>query len=444
MIAAISLALTVLAMIGTAYTLGAAVVAGRWTPTVPPRRRGPSDADTTPAAGSGPGLPPARENGDLVERRDPNVPRRTPGPRPVLVDGVALAIGVGPGPRLSPGNEEAEPASPSITMLKPLHGPEPMLEAKLATFLEQDYPGRIDMVCGVADPADPALDAVSAANLTKLTVVRDPARHGSNGKVSNLINMLPSAEGDILILSDSDMSVGPDYAGLVVAALDQPGVGAVTLPYAGVGETNGWSRMAAAGISWGFLPSVMIGAATGLAHPCMGSTIALRRETLDAIGGFAPFADLLADDHAIGAAVRGLGLKVAVVPPIVLHGCSETSLAALWRHELRWNATVRMLDPAGYAGSAVTHGFAWGLLAVACGAGGWVVGVALLARLALAARIDALVGRQTAPLWWLPARDLLSFGLYFAAFFTRSVDWRGSRLHMAAGGRMAAETEILK
>ena len=378
MIAAISLVLTLLAMIGTAYTLAAVALAGRW-------RTPEGGAPAGPAAGSA-----------------------------------------------------------SITMLKPLHGPEPMLEAKLTGFIEQDYPGPIDMVCGVADPADPALEAVRAvqARVTDVTRVAASARRGSNGKVSNLVNMLPHAKGDILILSDSDMIVGPDCAACVTNALAQPGVGAVTLPYAGIGETNGWSRVAAAGISWGFLPSVVIGVATGLAHPCMGSTIALRRETLGAIGGFEPFANLLADDHAIGAAVRAIGLTVAVVPPVVLHGCSESSLAALWRHELRWNATVRMLDPAGYAGSAVTHAFAWSLLAVATGAGGWVIGVALLARLALAARIDALVGRQTAPLWWLPARDLLSASLYIAAFFTRSVDWRGSRLHMAPNGRMSAETEI--
>ncbi|WP_298691697.1 bacteriohopanetetrol glucosamine biosynthesis glycosyltransferase HpnI [uncultured Sphingomonas sp.] len=403
MLAVLSFVLTLLAMTGTAYTLAAVALAGRWR--TPLRER----ALTTP-------------------------PRRR-GPRPVRGDGAAPAAGVGPGPRLSPGNADW----PSITMLKPLHGPEPMLEAKLASFLEQDYAGPIDMVCGVADPADPALEAARAVDAA---IVWSSVRHGSNGKISNLINMEPAAAGDILILSDSDMVVGPDYATLVTEALARPGVGAVTLPYAGIGETNGWSRMAAAGVSWGFLPSVMIGVATGLAHPCMGSTIALRRETLESIGGFTPFADLLADDHAIGAAVRGFGLTVAVAPPIVLHGCSESSLAALWRHELRWNATVRMLDPAGYAGSAVTHAFAWSLLAVASGAGGWVIGVALLARLALAARIDALVGRQTAPLWWLPARDLLSFGLYWSAFFTRSVDWRGSRLHMTPNGRMSAEPEI--
>ncbi len=327
--------------------------------------------------------------------------------------------------------------TPSITMLKPLHGPEPDLAAKLAGFLDQDYPGPIGMVCGVARADDPALAAVPAV----ARVVIDPARHGSNGKVSNLVNMMPDVSGEIVILSDSDMAVPRDYAARIVSALDEPGIGAVTLLYAGYGETNGWSRMAAAGISWGFLPSVMVGLATGLARPCMGSTIAMRRETLDAIGGFARFRDLLADDNAIGMAVRELGLRVAVPPPIVIHGCTETSLSALAAHELRWNATVRMLDPAGYAGSVVTYPLAWSLIALVAGAGWWTLLLALLARLALAARIDAIVGRRTAPLWWLPGRDLLSFGLYIGAFFTRRVDWRGERLHMAHDGRITAETE---
>ena len=326
---------------------------------------------------------------------------------------------------------------PSVTMLKPLHGPEPDLTAKLAGFLDQDYPGPIAMVCGVSRSDDPAL----ASGPPEARTVIDPTRHGSNAKVSNLINMMREADGDILILSDSDMAVPRDYAACIVAALVEPGVGAVTLLYAGRGETEGWSRMAAAGISWGFLPSVMVGLATGLAKPCMGSTIAMRRETLDAIGGFERFKDLLADDNAIGMAVRDLGLKVAVPPPIVTHGCTETSLAALAAHELRWNATVRMLDPAGYAGSVVTYPLVWGLLAFATGAGWWVPFAALLARLILAERIDVIVGRRTAPLWWLPARDLLSFGLYVGAFFTRRVDWRGAELHMARDGRMTAEPE---
>ncbi|MDH7639794.1 bacteriohopanetetrol glucosamine biosynthesis glycosyltransferase HpnI [Sphingomonas oryzagri] len=328
-------------------------------------------------------------------------------------------------------------ATPSITMLKPLYGPEPELAVKLSGFLDQDYDGPIAMVCGVSRADDPALAAVPA---TARTVI-DPARHGSNAKVSNLINMMREVDGEIVILSDSDMSVPRDYAARIAAALEEPGVGAVTLLYSGRGETNGWSRMAAAGISWGFLPSVMVGLATGLAKPCMGSTIAMRRETLDAIGGFERFRDLLADDNAIGMAVRELGLQVVVPAPIVTHSCTETSLAALAAHELRWNATVRMLDPAGYAGSIVTYPLVWGLIAWIAGACWWVPFVALLARLALAERIDVITGRRTAPLWWLPARDLLSFGLYVGAFFTRRVDWRGAQLHMARDGRMTAEPE---
>ncbi|MGN6123666.1 MAG: bacteriohopanetetrol glucosamine biosynthesis glycosyltransferase HpnI [Sphingomonas oligoaromativorans] len=336
------------------------------------------------------------------------------------------------------GAAQAPAGAPSVTMLKPLHGPEPMLEAKLRGFLDQDYPAPVDMVCGVSRADDPAAKAARAVGAT---LVVDGSRHGSNAKVSNLINMAPQAKGDIIILSDSDMAVPRDYAARIAAEMARPGVGIVTLLYAGRGDGGGWSRLAAAGISWGFLPSVMVGLATGMAHPCMGSTIAIRRETLDAIGGFERFKDLLADDHAIGAAVRETGLAVVVPPMIVAHGSTEASLAELVAHELRWNATVRMLDPAGYAGSVVTYPTAFALLAVAMGAGWWVLAAALLSRLALAARIDYIAGERTAPLWWLPARDLLSFGLYVGAFFTRRVDWRGQRLHMADDGRMTAETE---
>jgi ceramide glucosyltransferase len=327
---------------------------------------------------------------------------------------------------------------PAVTLLKPLHGAEPRLAENLATFLRQDYPAPIQIICGAADSADPAL---AAARAVGADIVVDAASHGANAKVSNLINMAGLARHPLIVLSDSDMSVSPDYLARLAAAIEQPGVGAVTCLYAGRGDAGGWSRLAAAGISWHFLPSVIIGLATGMAKPCMGSTIALNAGTLAKIGGFQRFADLLADDHAIGAAVRALGQKVAVPPMILTHGCDEPSLVAIVRHELRWQATVRMLDPAGYAGSLVTHPVPFALLAGLGGAGwGWLA-AAILARFALAVRIDALTGVRTAPLWWLPARDLLSFGIHLAAFVTRRVDWRGQALHMAHDGRMTAEAE---
>ena len=338
-----------------------------------------------------------------------------------------------------------------VTLLKPLHGEEPALAANLASFLDQDYPGPVQMVCGVRRADDPAIATARALRDAlperDILLVVDPARHGANDKISNLINSARHARHPLLILSDSDMAVTPHYLATIVAALERPGVGAVTCLYHGRGQEGGWSRFAAAGISYQFLPSVILGVASGRARPCMGSTIALTRATLDRIGGLGRFADLLADDHAIGEAVREAGLTIAIPPLILAHGCSETSLGALLRHELRWAATVRALDRWGYAGSVVTYPVPLALLGLAfagvSGAGMAILGVALASRLCLAWRINRLTGEQAMPLWLLPARDVLSLAIFVAGFFTRSVDWRGSGLRMEKNGRIAARSESL-
>jgi ceramide glucosyltransferase len=338
-----------------------------------------------------------------------------------------------------------------VTLLKPLHGEEPALAANLASFLDQDYPGPVQMLCGVRRADDPAIATVrtlrDAMAERDILLVVDPARHGANDKISNLINIARHARHPLLILSDSDMAVTPHYLATIVAALDRPGVGAVTCLYHGRGQAGGWSRFAAAGISYQFLPSVIVGVASGRARPCMGSTIAITRATLDRIGGLARFADLLADDHAIGEAVREAGLAIEIPPLILAHGCSEASLGALLRHELRWATTIRGLDRWGYAGSVVTYPVPLALLGLAfagvSGGGMAILGIALASRLCLAWRIDRLTGEQAMPLWLLPARDVLSLAIFVAGFFARSVDWRGSGLRMEKNGRIAARSESL-
>lgn len=332
----------------------------------------------------------------------------------------------------------------AVTLLKPLHGAEPRLADNLATFLRQDHRGPIQLLCGVARADDPAVAAVEPLG-PGIDLVIDPTRHGASGKIGNLVNLAACAAHGILILSDSDIAVAPDYLARVLAALDEPGVGAVTCLYRGRGDAGRWSRLAAAGLSYQFLPGALFGVATGLAHPCMGSTIALRRETLDRIGGFTRFADTLADDHAIGAAVESLGLRVVVPPMLVTHASAETSLAALWRHELRWGATVRGVAPGAYAASVIALPLPLALIGAALAPGLLalgVVGVALASRLVLVAAIDRQVGEPTASPLLIPLRDCLSFAVFLASFFARSVDWRGSRLRMSTDGRIAAEAEI--
>ena len=224
---------------------------------------------------------------------------------------VAAAILIGRSAR-HPAPQARAASAPAVTMLKPLHGDEPGLLDNLDSFCRQDYPGPIQVVFGVQDPNDGAIAVVGhlrkAQTTRDLDLVIETKVHGLNRKVSNLVNMAPCIRHDVVVLADSDMRVDPDYLSRVVAALEAPGVGAVTCLYYGVPVAGPWASLAALAINAHFLPGVVVGLAVGLARPCFGSTLALRRRTLSEIGGFIAFVDCLADDYAMGKALRARGL----------------------------------------------------------------------------------------------------------------------------------------
>ena len=341
-----------------------------------------------------------------------------------------------------------EPARSSstagVTVLKPLHGPEPRLKANLASFLAQDWQGSLQMVCGVDDVADPAAAVVAELQRahpgTDIEFVVGSTRHGANRKVGNLLNMLPWAEHDLIVLSDSDMAVFPDYLSVLVACLARPSVGAVTCLYRGRGEAGFWSRISAGAISYGSLPAMIVGYLTGLARPCMGSTIALSRETLRTIGGLERFADVLADDHAIGEAVAKAGMRVAIPPILLVHSCAEPSLPAFWVQKLRWAATIRGVVPLRHAGSVVTYALPLALIAVPFAPllGVSLVAASLAIRLSVAAAVDRIAGERSCSHWLLPVIDTMDFAAFLAGFVVKRIDWRGSRLTMERDGRIAA------
>jgi ceramide glucosyltransferase len=337
----------------------------------------------------------------------------------------------------------------AVTILKPLHGAEPRLADNLATFLAQDHDGPIQLLCGVQRADDPAIRAVEELRRrhpdARIDLIVDPTPHGSNGKVANLINLEPHIAHDIVVLSDSDMAVEHDYLARLIAALDRPRVGAVTCLYRGRGDTGFWSRLGAAGLSYQFLPNATFATAIGqIGDACMGSTIALRRETLDTIGGFTAFAGILADDHALGKAVRARGLDIVIPPMLLTHGSDETSLSSLWRHELRWAATVRGLTHViAYAGSLITFPLPLAVIGAFFhpAAGIALTLVALTTRVVVAGVVDTVARASTVSKWLLPARDFLSLAIFVASYAARSVDWRGTRLTMGPDGRIAPETE---
>jgi ceramide glucosyltransferase len=340
-----------------------------------------------------------------------------------------------------------QPAA-AVTILKPLHQGEPSLLENLETFFTQAYDGPVQIVFGVHDDRDPALPVVRALQEkypgTDTAIVCDTALYGANAKVSNLINMLPAARHDTLVLSDSDIAVGSGWLAQVTSALAHPGVGIVTCLYTGAPAPDGhrlWSALAAMGTSYQFLPNAVLGTSLGLATPCFGSTIALKRQTLDEVGGFAAFADQLADDYEMGRAVRAKGYTLAIPAMGVSHTAAEDSMADLLRHELRWMRTIRLVNPLGHLGSFVTHGFAFALLAAAClhfnPASLALIGLVLAARLFLKGRIDGVFGTYGGPAWLMPARDLLSFGIFLSSLFGETVHWRGSDFAVEASGAMS-------
>ena len=335
-------------------------------------------------------------------------------------------------------------AAPSVTILKPLYGDEPGLFDNLASFCNQDYSGPMQIVAGVLDTNDGAIAVFQRLRTAHpdrdLELVVDATLHGSNRKVCNLANMAARIRHDVVVVSDSDIRVDPGYLSRVVAALQAPGVAAVTCLYYGVAATGLWSQLSALAINAHFLPSVVFGLALRLARPCFGSTIALTRATLAEIGGFAAFADRLDDDYAIGDAVRRRGLAVAIPPFAVAHCCTQLSARELWRHELRWARTIRSIDPIGYAGSILTHPFAWGLAATVLGAASnlfvpalAITGAAVAGRTALLRQVARAHGLPVQDYWLVPLRDLLSFIVLIAGFLGRDVSWKGRRYRYLAG-----------
>ena len=346
------------------------------------------------------------------------------------------------------GSAAGEPGI-GVTVVKPLHGAEPGLYENLLSFVAQDYQGSVQLLFGVGDAADPALGVVRRLQLEfprrDIEAVVSPRAADGNAKIANLDGMSGSIRQELIVMSDSDIRVAPDYLRRTVALLGQPGVGLVTWLYRGEGAGGTWALLSAMAIDYHFFPSVLLGLKLGRGRPCVGATMAFSRQTLGSIGGYAAFANYLADDHAIGEAVRRTGLGVVTAPDLVVHRCVEGSAGALWQHELRWARTIRSIDPWGFAGSIVMHPLPFALAAALLlgfdPLGSAALGATLLCRLRLQWQVDRMLadsgGISLHRLLLGPLRDMLSFGVFCASFLTSAVVWRGRRYRVRADGTVA-------
>ncbi len=333
---------------------------------------------------------------------------------------------------------------PPLTLLKPLYGDEPLLEAALSSVCDQDYPD-FQIVFGVQDNNDAAIAVVrrmqSRYSHREIALVINPTQHGRNRKISNLINMFDSAHHDMIVIADSDLHCAPDYLNRIMAAFDDKQVGLVTTLYAGLAaNTSLAARLGATAINHGFLPGALMSRDLGR-EDCLGATMALRRDTLAKIGGLRALVDHLADDNVLGQLVRQQGLRISIATTIPATTVPEARIKALYAHELRWSRTILSLVPVAFALSSIQFPLFWAAAAIALSGSGWATAlfvVAWIARALTARIIDRALGlvarglATPAPIMLLPLRDALSMAIILASYASDKVEWRGQMMHTRA------------
>jgi ceramide glucosyltransferase len=339
------------------------------------------------------------------------------------------------------------PAGP-VTVLKPLCGAEPGLYENLRSFCVQDDT-EFQIVLGLRDPADPALQVaqrlVAEFPTLQIDIVVDLRQRGSNRKISNLMNMLPKARHDLLVVSDSDVRVGRDYLAAVTAPLHDSQVGLVSCIYHDEPTHGVWSRLGAMYVNEWYIPSVLLAWLFGHQGYSSGQTMCLRRQTLLAVGGFAAMANHLADDYRLCELIRAQGQRNVMCYYVPTAEHHEPSLGVLLRHEIRWMCTLRVLRPRSFPllffSFSIPLAVAGLLLcssASAAPAAAWMLfRITVVARLAVhcAHRLNG-ARPLLADSWLILPRDFLMCWVWCCSFFTRRISWRGSEFDVDLHGIM--------
>jgi len=336
--------------------------------------------------------------------------------------------------------------TPAVSILKPVKGLDPAMLEAFRSHCTQTYPGDYEILFGAStedDPAVPAIHQLIAEFPTHaIRLILCPDRLGANGKVSNLIQMLPHARHDYLLINDSDIRVSPRYLQRIMAPFVDQKIGMVTALYRG--RAHKWTLGAvleSLGIATDFAPGVLAARLVerGI-HFGLGSTLAVRREALVASGGFEGIVDQLADDYELGSRIYKAGYAIHLSPEVVETSVPAYTLAGFLSHQLRWARTVRDSRRWGYLGLLFTHTLPLAVLnVIASGASFlslWLLGLAFFLRLGTAMQTGAgiLSDRQVlASLWLLPLRDTTGFLIWIWSFASNTIHWRGEKFTLRNG-----------
>ncbi len=348
--------------------------------------------------------------------------------------------------------------APGVTLLKPVYGVEPRMEENLRGFFQLDYPN-YELVFGCRGPEEPALAVVERLKAqypaVKVRVVFSGEPRWPNAKVYSLDKMIASSANDYFVVTDSDITVRPDFLNIVIPQLMQPEIGLVTCLYEGVPAEDFWSRLEALGMSVELPSGVLVANMLEGMKFALGAVMAVKRSALEKIDGIGTTADYYSDDFVLGNRVSEAGYKVLLDNPGVGHVLTAQTFSRTFKTQLRWMQSTRYSRPKGHFGTGLTFSMPFGVLGfiVAGWAGMWGTAFAFLAwgYLNRVIQCDAIGwgvirdprARSYALVY--PLRDLLGFFVWAASYLGGSTfSWRGELYRFTPGGRIVAASRKLQ
>ncbi len=348
--------------------------------------------------------------------------------------------------RLSDPSRKSFKQWPPVTVLKPVCGLEKNQRANLRSACMQDYPD-YQVLFSAQDPNDPVIPLLEEIREEfgsgRVTIVVESLNVGPNGKINNLIGAYPHVRNDVIVISDSDVYLRPDYLKTIIAPLSDPEVGYVCTLYKTVSADNWFEKMELLTFNADFTPSLVFAQVTGASRFCLGASLAFRRSSLEEIGGFESLSDYLVEDYEIGRRIWSSGKKPALVPYFVEITVDFSRFMQWWNHQVYWDQNTRAAQPAGFFASVLTRSvpfaFLFALLRLCDVVGLEVFVVAIAIRIAASGAIMFLgmrdrEGLKSIPL--LPLRDIAALVSWFLSFTKRTVVWRGAEFILTREGRL--------
>ena len=324
--------------------------------------------------------------------------------------------------------------TPPVSCLKPIKGLDLEAYENYASFCRQDYPEYEILFCvDEDDPAVPILrKLVSDFPERRIRLLYGSGRDAINDKVARLVRLVSEAQYEVLVITDGDIRVQPDYLRTMVAPFRDPQVGAATCLYISTKETNVVQELQSIGMISDFFAGIMVAWKLDGIKFTFGQTIVTTRKSIASYGGYEVIENRPADDVYAGRLVAEQGYEVKLLPYVVQSVADFQSLGELFYKRVRWMTVMRLMRPWGHLGLIFTWGLPWALAAIAIHPTAAIalayLGTYFVMRIAMTWLIGVW-GMKQSGIWkqmpLIPVWDAMAFVIWLISFGRKTIRWRG-------------------